>query len=457
MLKYLMQLRDNGVTGEIVKEVVDYYQPILNERKKRYDRYKAATEGVPIFTREYEHEPLTDAKINNDFFSEIVDLKTGYFSGVAASYAYDKESPDYKKASEVLTRLQVRSNLASLDSRTTRDCAICGVAYRLMYVNPEGEQQVTMLDPTETFVLYERDSTISEFGFRVYVDAEDNVAIDVHDKALIYHFTEIDGVYTEDADNRRLHMASLCPVVQYENNDELQGDAEKVLALIDAYDRTVSDLNAEIEALRLAYFAVFGSELSEETARQMRDVGAFGLPGGTDAKFITKSWDSTVIEKHLDRIEQNIYQFSKTPNMRDERFGNNSSGVALKYKLSGIESKASVFERKKIVSDIRMFQVLASSWALRKIHFDPWHVIIEHHRNIPMDLNEIADAVLKFRGIVSDQTLLSLIPFIDDPAYEQELIEKQKDGIPSLFKDDDDSGDEDGSRKVQQETGAVGG
>lgn len=457
MIRILNALREQGVTAELVKEVVKHYASALVELEKKYERYKGTSFGVPIFNRTYEHEPLTDSQINNDFFGEIIDLKVGHFAGKPASYGYDSTRPEYVKASDILTRFQVMNNLAHIDSQTTKDAAICGKAYRLLYVNPDKEIRVTLLKPYETIVLYEFEPTEVEYAFRIYSvesDEGSSIHVDVYDKYNMYEFEEIDGEYA--LVNERLHLFSYFPVIIYQNNDEEQGDADKVLALIDAYDETLSDMNAEISAFRLAYLAILGAAMDEDAVEAARRTGAFSLPTGTDMKFVTKSWSDSVIENHLNRIEQNIYQFSKTPNMRDDSFSGNSSGVSLKYKLSGIESKCLVFERKKTNADIRMFKVLSTIWATKdRVQFDPYSVIIQHHRNTPIDLNEIADAVSKYKGILPMEILLSLMPFIDDPQYVLDLIEDEKDRIPPYDKvgDADDLGtNSDSAGEIDEQT-----
>lgn len=440
---FLKELR-NGITGDLVKRVYDHYSPQLSALKSKYERYTAST--LPIHNRDYGDmdEPEIEAALNNDFYGEIIDLKVGHFAGKPASYSYDKTRGEYEQAYDVLSRFQVVNNIAHIDAQTTKDAAICGKAYRLLYIDPEQELRVMTLKPYETVTIYENDATETEFAFRFYAieQAEDDVIIraDVYDGSNMYEYVLTDDTFT--LENERLHLFDYCPVVKYQNNDEEQGDADKVLALIDAYDRTLSDMNAEITAFRMAYLAFLGgAELTEEQVKLMRKIGAFTLPDGTDVKFIVKQLLDAPIENHLNRLESNIYQFSKTPNMRDQSFSQNSSGVSLRYKLSGIESKCLTFERIKTYADIRQFKIASSWWAKKKIgSIDAYSVIIQHNRNVPIDLNEIAEAVSKYVGILPMEIILTLMPFIDDPEYVLDLIEQEKD---SLRISDDSDGDED--------------
>ena len=52
-----------------------------------------------------------------------------------------------------------------------------------------------------------------------------------------------------------------------------------------------------------------------------------------------------------------------------------------------------------------------------KIHFT---------RNLPQDDTAILTLVNSLRGLVSDRTLLSMIPYIEDPDAELQAIQEQK-------------------------------
>ena len=57
---------------------------------------------------------------------------------------------------------------------------------------------------------------------------------------------------------------------------------------------------------------------------------------------------------------------------------------------------------------------------------DMRQVKIEFKRNIPANITEIVDVVCKLDGKVDDETLLSLLPFVDNPKEVLEKIKKQK-------------------------------
>ncbi|MDA6131225.1 phage portal protein, partial [Escherichia coli] len=85
--------------------------------------------------------------------------------------------------------------------------------------------------------------------------------------------------------------------------------------LIDGYDRTLSDVNNEIEQTRLAYLVLRGLGLDEEDIDTLKKTGVFELMGKDDSvSYLTKDINDTMIENHLNRLEQNILRFAKSVN-----------------------------------------------------------------------------------------------------------------------------------------------
>ena len=156
--------------------------------------------------------------------------------------------------------------------------------------------------------------------------------------------------------------------------------------------------------------------------------------GATESKieYLTKQINDTFVENHLNRLEKNIYKFGQTPNFSDEAFASTTSGVAMKVRLFPLETRCAMFERKLHAANIYMFKALSSAWEKKQIFVDPLEVIIEYKRTFPLDLQYEAQVLASLKGNVSDQTALGLMSFIDNPQYELDLMEQEKDSIPEI-------------------------
>jgi SPP1 family phage portal protein len=197
------------------------------------------------------------------------------------------------------------------------------------------------------------------------------------------------------------------PLFGVANNLELKGDAEKVLSLIDAYDRTLSDASNEIEQYRLAYLILKGVGADEETLRDIKQSGVMELFEKDDSvSYLTKNINDQMIENHLDRLEDNILRFAKSVNFTDESFGGQVSGIAMRYKLLAMEAKCTTFERKFISSLRYQFKVLFSAWATRKGFSKDEYLKMwwGFKRNLPVNVLEEAQASVQLKGIVSEET-----------------------------------------------------
>src|SRR5690625_7443713 len=76
---------------------------------------------------------------------------------------------------------------------------------------------------------------------------------------------------------------------------------------------------------------------------------ADGKEGKVDADYIYKKYDVEGTEAYKNRIRDDILMFTNTPNLLDEKFSGNSSGVAMMCKTFGLEqdrvSNARSFKR----------------------------------------------------------------------------------------------------------------
>ena len=111
--------------------------------------------------------------------------------------------------------------------------------------------------------------------------------------------------------------------------------------------------------------------------------------------------------------------------MTDENFSANASGVAIKYKLIGLEQIRSRKERLFKKAAQRRIELIFGVNSLLNNNFDFRDIELTFSDNIPANVKEMAEIVNSLTGIVSQSKLLSLLPFISDPRDEMEMIKKE--------------------------------
>ncbi|HDX9654339.1 TPA: phage portal protein [Bacillus wiedmannii] len=441
MFEHYIPLLDenNGEpTPKLLKKIIDEFEPLKQRMINRYERYKASEKGVPIFTREFKGDGNKDKvnnKLNNDFFSEIIDTKIGYMFGLPVSYNLDHDDE------EVLKRIQdfLKANhTEDADAETGKFASICGYGARLLYHDKEGIEKVMNIKPYE--VIFLTNSSVAEpsYAIRCYPikvidgdDFKDGYKVEFYNETHIIEYTGEDLDKLQET-NRIPNLYKGVPLIGFPNNEELQGDVDKALSLIEGYDRAFSDVNSEIEQFRLAYMIFKGVDIDDETIEKLKQTGALDVGENGEASFLTKDLNDNILEHHLDRLEKNICRFTKHVNLSDESFGGNLTGVAIRYKLLALETKSGTLEMKFTKSLRQQFKLLFDAWNLRsnKEELDYLCMTFQFTRNLPVNLADEADVQGKLQGLVSEETRLSMLSVVSDPKAEiQKMQEEEVDSI----------------------------
>ncbi|MEK4378927.1 phage portal protein [Bacillus sp. FSL R5-0434] len=434
------KIRASGITPELIADIIEAHKNDHDRMKNLYDRYKAEVQGVPILTREaIEYEDFetghvkridhkVNNKLNNSFDSDIVDTKVGYLFGHPITYEFDdkRETGTTSTRKQMIDDFNTLNNIADEDSEWGKMATICGYGARLAYIDRNGNERVKNIEPWEAVFLSDGNIHEPEYALRYYETYNGQQKAEFYDSKTIYYFSTKDSsAFT--LDDKKPHMFDGCPLFGLANNKELKGDAEKVLSLIDAYDRTLSDASNEIEQYRLAYLILKGLGADEDTLQQLKKTGILELyDEKDDVSYLTKDINDAIIENHLNRLEENILRFAKSVNFSDESFGGNITGVAMKYKLMALENKCITMERKMTAALRYQYKLIFSAWATKnKAKAEDYlKVWFGFKRNLPANVLEEAQTTAQLKGNISEETRLSLLSFVDDVQYE---LQKMKD------------------------------
>ncbi len=367
----------------------------------------------------------------------------GYSKGEEAEETTGgKEAVD--RATKALTDFITRNNMYGCDMEITKFASIYGYAGRLFYIDTEGEVRVMPVPGYETIILSDTNISEPKYAVRYYevwdINRVKSWIVEFYDDTYVYTFK---GYLSRlEFVEQREHLFDYCPLQGIANNIELMGDAEKVLTLIDDYDKVLSDNSNEIESFVHAYMVFKNLNVDENTVREAQLNGALKIKStGTqegDVYFLTKDINDTYTEHHLEHLRDNIYRFSKTPNLNDESFGS-ASGISLKFKLHGLETKCGMFEAKVMDAAQYMWKLLCGVWDKKNITVDPLQITMEFTRNFPLDTLSEAQTVQALIGAgIPKEVAFSQLSFVDDVDYIMEMIEKEQNSIKGFDSEDFD-------------------
>lgn len=445
-----LKILDGKVTSEIIKDLIEGHSATKAKMIKLYNSYKGE---VPIKKREFEDQTKINNKLANDYRGEIIDEITGYMYGKPISYSIDNQKHQESKfnaLNKILQDFISRNSIEDLDSETGKKSGICGYGARLCYIDREGNERLMDVDPWECIFISDGSIDEPQYALRYYpftIGDKETTKVEWYDNESVTFYIEANGQYipdtkTEDI-NPRSHLFDYIPLIKFSNNSEEMGDFEKVESLIDAYDRIISDSQNEVEEQRLAYMLFYGVEIDAETMELARRTGAFGgldAGEGNRVEFLTKEINDTFHENHKKTLNDNIYKFSKTVDMNDEKFsGSAMTGEARKWKLLALENRAITKERKFLSALKQQFKVICSAWNKKGIQIDYLDLFFTMTRNIPIDLLYVADSQMKLKGLISERTRLAENPLVDDIEYEMQAMEEESAITLDDIEDDDNA------------------
>ena len=313
-----------------------------------------------------------------------------------------------------------------------------GVAAELMYNDNRGQTRFRTINPTQCFGVYDDSLTGDLMHFvRFYPinewDDSDIYAVDVYSDFLVKHYTMEGQNGKLTFVNEEYHYFSQCPANIFYLPDE-KSIFECIIGLQDAANELLSAEIDDYSAFCDAYLVLEGMDAEPEDIAVMKENRVLLVPEGGKAYWLTKAANDTQIENILKRIQESIYRIAQCPDFSSESFiGGVSSGIAIRYRLTGMETRAGKIEAEMKKALQRRIEIICGIAAL-KIGEEVFRDIqIDFKRNIPEDINSTVQLINALKGTVSDATLLGQLDFITDVNAELEAVQEQKAANMELY------------------------
>lgn len=369
-------------------------------------------------------------KIVANYCEYITDMSTGFFMGKPVAYSSISENDDEVDA---LQDIYQYNDEAAHNLHLAEEASITGSAYEILYMDEDAQIRFHAIPSEEMLMVY--DTSLEENVlyairlFRVYDPDGSNYQeyADVYDKQYVTHYLYTAG-QLRPLGEPEAHYFDGVPVVEYLNNRESRGDFEGVMSLVDAYNKAQSLTLDDMEDFTDAYLVLkgMGGTTGDDIA-ELRRNKVLSLDEGGGAEWLIKNLNDTYIENIKTRLQKDIHKFSSVPDMSDEAFAGNATGVAIKYKLIGLEQIRSRKERGFKKGLQRRIELIAGMLKLKNAaDIDFRDIEITFTANLPSNDQEQANIVKTLYGLVSQKRLLSLLPFVTDPAEEMDELKKEQ-------------------------------
>lgn len=426
------------------------------------DYYQGFNTGILDIDNRRADEGKADHRAVHSFGKYIADFQTSFSVGNGITVQHDKD--------ERLDLIEDSNDFDSVNSELFLDTTRFGRAFEYIYRGEDDIEHSVVFSPLETFVIYSLDvdpKPIMAVRYHLIelVD-DDNKTVSQYrietwtaDQYTLYKPTDIDGVMSIDEQT----MIYAFPIIEYKNNQFRIGDFENVVPLIDLYDAAQSDtanymtdlndtmlvIKGDIDTLLQGSNMLNGIDPNDDEAakklaqdkldmvKSMKDANLLLLKSGVsmtgqqttvDANYIHKEYDVTGTEKYKERLAHDIHKFSHTPDLTDENFAGNASGVAMKYKVLGTIELAST---KRKAFEVGLYKRYKTIEQLEKLSSsgmktDANTLKFTFTDNMPTDDVAVVAQIVSAGAQVPQEYLYQFLPNVQDPSEITEQLSMER-------------------------------
>lgn len=361
----------------------------------------------------------------------LVDTYNGFFSGIAPKISLDDD-----KDNQALQDWNNTNSFVDKLNEISKQADIYGKSYAFVYQDEDSQTRVTYCSPSRAFMVY--DDTVNREPLAFVRYHYDNSSDATAKGTIYYSDASYDFVGPAISPEPTPNLYKLVPAVEFYENEERQGVFDGCITLINELDRALSQKANQVEYFDNAYLYMLGIQLEKDrnTGQPKLDLKNdrfIYAPADTAVNgkigFVSKPDGDNMQENLINRLTEWIFQTAMIPNMNDQAFSGNSSGVALQYKLLPMKNRASNKERKFVHSLRHLYQIIFSvGTVLPDSSKNKWQDLsFQFTRNMPANIADEVNSAVNASGIVSKETALSLLSFIDDPKSEINRMDKEKD------------------------------
>lgn len=430
MIVYMDRASIESLTVKDIREIV--VKQSYQMKYQKLERYYVGDHD--ILHSERTDKTGGDNRIVNNMARYITDTATGYFLGQPVVYSSENE--------EYLQTIQDIFDYNDEQDHNTelgKQCSIKGDCFEMVYLDEDGRIRLGLVFPENLILFYETESEFTSplAAIRMVrgMDKNGNILLRVEfwTWTRVIYLQSFNGGVLE-VTGWKEHYWNDVPFCEYVNNRERIGDFEGVLSEIDAYNRVQSNTanyfqyndDAILKVTRLG-------DVDSKDIAQMKRERAVILEDGGDVGWILKTVDDTALENYKNRLREDIHLGANVPNMTDEAFGGNLSGVAVSYKLWGLEQICAIKERKFKRALQRRIELITHVLNLLGHNYDYRDLDMQFRRNKPQNILEQSQIIGNLSSMLPKETLLQLLPFVDNPKEELEKLEEEKqEGVESF-------------------------
>lgn len=393
---------------------------------------------------------LPNNKIVDNQYRKMVNQKNNYLLG--KPIAFDGENEEYISQVNKVFNMKFNRLLKNIGE----DALNCGIGWLFIHYNESGELAFKRFRPQEIIPGWaDAEHTILDYVIRVYeLVAYEGVnsytekivtKVEVYDKAGISFYELENGklisvepyhqnyftITTEDASQG--YNWSKIPIVPFKYNREIPL-IKMIRSLQDGLNMIESNFQnhmQEDQRNTILVLVNYDGENLGEFRRNLAEYGAVKVntvdkaPG--DVRTLQVEVNSENYKTILDIFKKAIIENAMGYDAKDDRLGGNANQMNIQSMYSDIDLDANSMETEYQASFEEIFWFVDNHLHnTNKVDFYEDSIKVVFNRDILINESEVIENCAKSTGILSDTTIVTNHPWIDDPQLEFDRIAEQK-------------------------------
>jgi SPP1 family phage portal protein len=435
---YQIQSETNIIDASSVQDWITCFQNSIQPIRKKLGSYY---DGHNAIVKQHTSKNRPNYSVNINLAKYITDVATGYVFGEDIKYTADTENA--MQVLEKIDYINQSTKASDVDFNVGGDMSCYGIGYQMIMVE-QGDESIedrvilTRLNPEYTFFV--TDNTILQkpicaIYYYSYVEQKQKkIRVYVYDKENEYIFTgPLSSLRLEE--EIKPHLMGDIPIIQSLNNDDAFGDYQQVCDILDALNLTMSNTTDDIQSIANAFLAIYGALLNGENKDEINEERIMNVPVGGKVEWVVKNLNPEASNSHIDNLLKFLFQISQVPDLTDDNFGGTQSGVAMRFKLWGLDQlwatkvkkyRTAIYKRLKILLYLLQYRFKTAVQLEKEIK-------ISFFKNLPEDMSEQYEMVKALKGTVSEKTLLTNITVVDDVDAEMEQIKQEREEEADMY------------------------
>ncbi len=392
---------------------------------------------------------LPNNKIVDNQYKKMVDQKTNYLLGQPLTVQSDND--EYAKALKQVFNKSFQRKLKSVGE----DALNCGLGWLFVYYNDNGELAFKRLKPFEIIPgWHDSEHTQLDYAIRVYeVIVYENRTEKVVEKVEVYddkgiHYFELGSggslnpcepffqnyfSVTENGIETGYNWTKI-PLIPFKYNSKEIPLIKMVKTLQDGLNLIESNFqNVMEEDVRNTILVLvnYDGENLAEFRKNLAQFGAVklttvdGSPG--DLRTLRVEVNSENYKSILEIFKKAIIENAMGYDAKDDRLAGNPNQMNILSMYSDIDLDANTMETEFQAAFEELIWFINAHFANTGAgNFEDQEANIIFNRDILISESEVIDNCQKSVGLLSDETIIAMHPWVDDAQAELERVKKQK-------------------------------